>query len=226
MTDAAASGFDAVYVTVRKVRVHQSEAATGKPFVHYWLHPEFLIVEGEKACEAARKLFPNNPVLSWPNGAAAVKSTDWTPLTGRKVIVWPDNDAPGKAALNEIATIIGPIVDGPVRYVDVGHQKPGFDAADLGNMQPTDAMEWLKPKIKIWEEPKQQTTKAKEQELLASISKPDSLKRKLKAEIKDLEEKVKDWEKQIDEAKNMVENVLPKEARDYRANPDWLKIEK
>jgi hypothetical protein len=30
----------------------------------------------------------------------------------------------------------------------------------------------------------------------------------------------------MEEAKNMLENVLPKQARDYRANPDWLKIEK
>ncbi len=28
--------------------IAQSEGATGKPFVHYWVHPEFLMVEGEK----------------------------------------------------------------------------------------------------------------------------------------------------------------------------------
>ncbi len=67
--------------------------------------------------------------------------------------------------------------------------------------------------------------KSKEQELEASQFKPDSLKRKLKAETKALEEKVKDWEKQVEEARNMLENVLPKQARDYRANPEWLRIE-
>ena len=67
--------------------------------------------------------------------------------------------------------------------------------------------------------------KAKEQELEESKFKPDSLKRKLKSEIKVLEEKAKDWERQMNEAKNMIENVLPKQARDYRANPEWLKIE-
>ena len=39
--------------------------------------------------------------------------------------------------------------------------------------------------------------KLKENELEASKFKPDSLKRKLKAEIKVLEEKAKDWEKQM-----------------------------
>ena len=68
--------------------------------------------------------------------------------------------------------------------------------------------------------------KSKEQELETSKFKPDSVKRKLKAEIKVLEEKTKDWEKQMEEAKNMLENVLPKQARDYQANPEWLKIEK
>lgn len=67
--------------------------------------------------------------------------------------------------------------------------------------------------------------KAKEKELEESKFKPDSLKRKLKSEIKILEEKAKDWEKQMNDAKNMIENVLPNQARDYRANPEWLKIE-
>jgi hypothetical protein len=68
--------------------------------------------------------------------------------------------------------------------------------------------------------------KLKEQELETSKFKPDSLKRKLKAETKALEEKVKDWEKQVEEARNMLENILPKQAREYRANPEWLIIEK
>jgi len=67
--------------------------------------------------------------------------------------------------------------------------------------------------------------KSKEHELEASKFKPDSLKRKLKAEIKILEEKAKGREKQMEEAKNMLENVLPKQARDYQADPGWLKIE-
>jgi len=67
--------------------------------------------------------------------------------------------------------------------------------------------------------------KAKEQELEASQFKSDSLKRKLKAEAKALEENVKDWGKQVEEAKNMLDNVLPKQAIDYHANPNWLNPE-
>ena len=67
--------------------------------------------------------------------------------------------------------------------------------------------------------------KLKEQELETSKFKPDSVKRKLKVEARALEEKAKDLEKQMEEAKNMLENVLPRQAREYRADPDWLKIE-
>ncbi len=68
--------------------------------------------------------------------------------------------------------------------------------------------------------------KSKEQELETSKFKPESVKRKLKVEAKALEEKTKDWENKMEEAKDMLENVLPKQARDYQANPDWLIIEK
>jgi len=95
--------------------------------------------------------------------------------------------------------------------------------------------EWWRAKVNEWNE-KLKTAqrnyentysewKSKENELESSKFKPDSVKRKLKAEIKDLEEKTKDWEKQMDEAKNMLENILPKQAQDYQANPEWLKIE-
>ncbi len=95
--------------------------------------------------------------------------------------------------------------------------------------------EWWRATAKEWDE-KLETArqnydkaykewKSKEQELKASQFKPDSLKRKLKAETKALEEKTKDWENQVEEAKNMLENVLPNQAREYRANPDWLIIE-
>jgi hypothetical protein len=94
--------------------------------------------------------------------------------------------------------------------------------------------EWWRAKVNEWNEKLNfaqrnyektySEWKSKEQELETSKFKPDSFKRKLKAEAKALEEKTKNWEKQVDEAKNMLENVLPKQAQDYQANPEWLKI--
>ncbi len=37
--------------------IAQSEAATGKPFVHYWLHAEHLLVEGEKMSKSLGNFF-------------------------------------------------------------------------------------------------------------------------------------------------------------------------
>ena len=65
--------------------------------------------------------------------------------------------------------------------------------------------------------------KNKEKEIGESKFKPDSLKRKLKAEMKALEEKVNGSKKQLEETRNMVERDLPKQAQEYHADPDWLK---
>jgi septin family protein len=96
--------------------------------------------------------------------------------------------------------------------------------------------EWWRMRVNEWNEKllnaseKYETAfaewQAKEKELEESKFKPKSLQRKLQTEIKFLEDKVKDWEKQMEEAKNMLENVLPKEAVDYHADPKWLEIEK
>lgn|GEM_PF-6131669 len=53
-----------------------------------------LVVEGEKSADAARILFPTMAVLT--SGASDSAGTaDWTPLTGRDAVLWPDHDAPG-----------------------------------------------------------------------------------------------------------------------------------
>ena len=93
--------------------------------------------------------------------------------------------------------------------------------------------EWWREKMMEWEdklknartnyEKAHQAWKAKEKELEDSKFKPDSLKRKIKAEIKDLEEKTKAYEKEVSEARQMLEKVLPREAEENRADPDWLK---
>lgn len=60
---------------------------------------QVLIVEGEKACDAARELFAaigipaaKLVVISWPGGGKAIKHVDWSPLAGRSVALWPDAD--------------------------------------------------------------------------------------------------------------------------------------
>ena len=52
-----------------------------------------LIVEGEKAAEAARDIVGDAYVIvTWPGGASGWRQADWSPLKGRKVLLWPDAD--------------------------------------------------------------------------------------------------------------------------------------
>ncbi len=88
-----------------------------------------LIVEGEKAAEAARTIAPG-VVVTWPGGGKAVRFVDWSPLQGRKVLIWPDADEPGfaaagaiKLALEKIAASVK-IVPVPAGVAD------GWDLAD------------------------------------------------------------------------------------------------
>ena len=59
-----------------------------------------LLVEGEKTSDAAFALFPEYAPITWSGGSNAVRKADASPLHGRHIVIWPDNDKPGfKAAL-------------------------------------------------------------------------------------------------------------------------------
>lgn len=91
-----------------------------------------LVLEGEKAADAAQKLFEGKYVCTtWPGGAAASKYSDLRPLKGRKVVLWPDNDKPGFKAMSEIAEILISEFDTKPDIVDVPEGLPeGWDVAD------------------------------------------------------------------------------------------------
>lgn len=54
-----------------------------------------ILVEGEKAADAARVILDGHPhlVLTWPGGGKAVKKANWELLRGRVVAGWPDCDS-------------------------------------------------------------------------------------------------------------------------------------
>ena len=53
--------------------IAQSECATGKPFVRYWIHPEFLIVEGEKMSKSLGNYFTLRDLLSKGHSAESIR---------------------------------------------------------------------------------------------------------------------------------------------------------
>ena len=70
------------------------------------LHATVILSEGaNKAC-AAERLFDWGVGTGWMMGAGNWKNTDFSPLFGRNVILVPDNDAPGMAAMAEIGAYL------------------------------------------------------------------------------------------------------------------------
>ena len=65
-----------------------------------------LIVEGEKAADAAAKLLPSMAVVTSPAGAKSVAKADWTPLRGRDAVIWPDNDQAGLEYAGEVHALL------------------------------------------------------------------------------------------------------------------------
>lgn len=53
--------------------IAQSECATGKPFVHYWIHPEFLIVEGEKMSKSLGNYFTLRDLLAQGHSPESIR---------------------------------------------------------------------------------------------------------------------------------------------------------
>ena len=93
--------------------------------------------------------------------------------------------------------------------------------------------DWWKAQAKMWREKLQNaqknyetanaTVQAKQKEIDDAIFKPDSYKRKLEAEKKVLQDKANESAKQVDEAKNMLETGLVRQAEEYLADPAWVK---
>ncbi len=60
--DVHVGGIDLVFPH-HENEIAQSECATGKPFVRYWVHPEFLIVDGEKMSKSLGNQFTLRDVI-------------------------------------------------------------------------------------------------------------------------------------------------------------------
>lgn len=76
-----------------------------KPRPLYWARStggQVLVIEGEKAADAAARLLPI-AVCTWPGGTQGAKHANWSPLAGRSVVIWPDADEAGLEAARDIA---------------------------------------------------------------------------------------------------------------------------
>lgn len=108
-----------------------------------------LIVEGEKACDAVTSIphCAGYVPITWPNGAAACNSADWSPLRGRKVLIWPDADEAGLKARDTLLTILAPLAS-EIKYLNTEGLPEKFDAADWApSPEHPDWLSWARPRV-------------------------------------------------------------------------------
>ncbi len=92
-----------------------------------------IVCEGEKAADAAGRLFPECVAVTSSNGSRSAGKADWKPLAGRRVYIWPDADAPGRKYALDVARILlqQDGTDAVVSIIEPPADQPkGWDAAD------------------------------------------------------------------------------------------------
>lgn len=111
------------------------DALAAKPYANV------LVVEGEKCRAAGAGAWPQYAVVSWPGGSNGLAKVDWSPLSGRDVVLWPDADEAGRKAMLGWRNDAGMFTPGvahyasrvgasSIRLVDVAGQPKGWDIAD------------------------------------------------------------------------------------------------
>ena len=63
-----------------------------------------VVTEGEKAADALAEY--GIVATTGPHGAGKAEHCDWTPLAGKKVILWPDCDQPGRKQMTQVKEIL------------------------------------------------------------------------------------------------------------------------
>ena len=101
----------------------------------YWARRDgnlpLLIVEGEKTADAAAALLPRHAVATWPSGCKAIDKADWSSVAGRRCVLWPDADMPGREAMAKLAPRLLQAGATQVRIVHPPEDVPeGWDLAD------------------------------------------------------------------------------------------------
>ena len=107
-----------------------------------------IITEGEKAATAAKALYRGAVVSCWQGGTNAWRKSDWGAVAGRRVILWPDADEPGRKAMAEVAEFVKHSCS--VLMVDVDGMPAKWDVADA-DWTSAQANEWLKGRTRRWE---------------------------------------------------------------------------
>lgn len=98
--------------------------------LHLYPDRPVLLVEGEKAADSAQKIVGDVYVVTtWSNGAQAFPKSKYDVLKGRRILIWPDNDAPGIKCARQIENLLSPLCP-QIKTIDPSDKPEGWDAAD------------------------------------------------------------------------------------------------
>ena len=90
-----------------------------------------IVVEGEKAADAAAELFQDAVTITSAGGSKAADKADWSPLHERVVILWPDTDAAGARYAADVGRLARAAGAADVRVVELPDGlTDGWDLAD------------------------------------------------------------------------------------------------
>ena len=111
---------------------HKTQAPTPRPLYNQpglVKAPSIVLVEGEKCAEALGQY--GIAATTAMNGSnAPVDKTDWSPLKGKDVLIWPDNDDAGREYAHRVAGALQSVANS-VRVLSVPAGKPPkWDVAD------------------------------------------------------------------------------------------------
>ena len=178
-----------------------------------------LVVEGEKTCDAARQVFPDYIAITSIFGANASHRSDWSPLRGRRVTIWPDNDENGFKYAREVAAHAFRYGAASVSLVQLPEALPrGWDLADPvpGGVN----LEWLITEVEAFA-PSAEGSAVEEKEEVhgTGLSLADRLLRQAKLEVRDLYADGDDT--YADVLSNGIRESWPVRSRDFRR---WLRM--
>jgi putative DNA primase/helicase len=115
-----------------------------------------LLVEGEKCASVE---VPGYFVTTWSGGAGAVEKTNWEPLHGRTVLVWPDADEPGRSAASKIKRILP-----QAGILEISNKPDGWDIADAKE-EGNDILQFIRDCARVQEKSREQVAQETRQVL-------------------------------------------------------------
>lgn len=109
-----------------------------------------LVVEGEKCADIARQKL-GSMVVSWAGGTNAAKFSDWSPLRGRNVLIWPDADSEGLKAATEIKELARAAGAIEIKCLGWDQSQPkGWDVGDAvekDRMSRHEIIDWMRSRL-------------------------------------------------------------------------------